>query len=167
MNPTCNSCIGSEGLRFVMNCTNVYVNASNLKLSGNDGYFGRNAQFCFMLFTNIFGHFRWCIVDAGQASRGAGALVIINQDAPVIDKDSCSHRLLHLQDHPELMHISNVTFQGNVATISGAGFQIEDLMRPGHWCTNQLVVMENCKFIGNTVIDSSRGGEGVATHLSC
>jgi len=159
-------CIGSGGLSFFMNCTNVYVNASNLKLSGNDGYFGGNAQFCFMLFTNISVTLEDSILDAGQASRGAGALVIINHDTAVNDKDSCGHRLLHFQNHHQLMHISNVTFQGNVAAISGAGFQIEDIMEPGYWCADQLVVIENCHFIGNTIIDSGRGGGGVAARFS-
>jgi len=159
-------CIGSGGLSFFMNCTNVYVNASNLKLLGNDGYFGGNAQFCFMLFTNISVTLEDSILDAGQASRGAGALVIINQDTAVNDKDSCSHRLLHLQNHHQLMHLSNVSFRGNVARMSGADFQIEDPMKLGHWCANQLVVMENCNFSENTVIDSGRGGGGVAARFS-
>ena len=81
------------------------------------------------------------------------AIVIINQDIAVNCKDSCSHRLLHPQNHHQLMYFSNVTFQGNVARMSGAGFQIEDLMRPGHWCANQLFVMENCNFIEKTIID--------------
>jgi len=42
--------LGSGGLNFAMNCTNVHVNATNLTLYGNEGYFGGNAHFYFMLF---------------------------------------------------------------------------------------------------------------------
>jgi len=45
---------------------NVYINASNLKLLSNDGYFGKNAQFCFMLFTSISVTLEDSILDAGQ-----------------------------------------------------------------------------------------------------
>jgi len=77
-----------------MNCSNVYINASSLKLSGNEGHFGGNAHFFCKLFTNIS-----VTLNAGKVSRGADALVTIDQDIPVIDKDSCSHRSLHFWNH--------------------------------------------------------------------
>ena len=59
-----------------------------------------------------------------------------------------------------------LTSLDNAATTSGAGFQIEDHMEPGHWCANQLVVMENCHFIGNTIVDIGMCGGGVAARFS-
>ena len=41
--------LGSGGLNFAMNCTNVHVNATSLRLYGNEGYFGGNAHFCYSL----------------------------------------------------------------------------------------------------------------------
>ena len=117
-------------------------------------------------FTNISVTLEDSILDTGQASRGAGALVTIDQDIPVYDKDSCSHRSLHFWNHHQLMYFSNVTFQDNAAAISGAGFQTEDRMELGHWCANQLVVMENCHFIGNTIVYIGTGGGGVAARFS-
>ena len=74
--------------------------------------------------------------------------------------------VLHFQDHHQLMYFSNVIFQENAAEYSGAGFQIEDSMEPGHWCVNQLVVMENCHFIGNNIIEyGGWSGGGVAAHF--
>ena len=157
--------LSSGGLNFAINCTNVHVNATNLRLYGNKGYFGGNAHFYFMLFTSISIAIENSYLGAGQASRGAGALVFIGEDTAVNDKDSCSHHSLHFQNHHQLMYFSNVTFQENAAQNSGAGFQIEDRMEPGHWCANQLVVIENCHFIGNTINDSWVGG-GAAARFS-
>jgi len=157
--------LSSGGLNFAMNCTNVHVNATNLRLYGNEGYFGGNAHFYFLLFTSISVTIENSYLGAGQASRGAGALVFIGEDTAVNDKDSCSHHSLHFQNHHQLMYFSNVTFQENAAQNSGAGFQIEDRMEPGHWCANQLVVIENCHFIRNTINDSWGGG-GAAARFS-
>jgi len=99
---------GSGGLNFLMNCANVYINASNLKLSGNKGYFGGNVQFFFKLFTNVSVILEDSILDAGQASRGAGAFVAIDQDTAVNDEDSCSHHSLHFWNHHQLR---SCTFQ--------------------------------------------------------
>jgi len=118
----------SGGLNFFMNCTNVHVNATSLTLYGNQGIFGGNAHFYFMLFTSISVTIENSYLGAGQAPRGAGALVQIEA---VNDEDSCSHRSLHFQNHHQLMYFSNVTFQENVAQISGAGFEIQDLGEPG------------------------------------
>jgi len=130
---------GTGGLSFFMNCSNVYINASNLKLSGNKGRFGGNAYFFFKLFTNISVTLEDSTLDAGQATRGADALVFIGEDTAVNDKDSCSHRSLHFWNHHQLMYFSNVTFQDNAAVTSGAGFQIEDRMEPGHCMVYQSV----------------------------
>jgi len=147
-----------------MNCRNVHVYATNLTLYGNQGNFGGNAHFYFKLFTNISITLENSYLGAGQTFRGAGALVQIDA---VNDEDSCGHCSLHFQNHHQLMYFSNVTFQENVAQISGAGFEIEYLGEPGHWCANQLVVMDNCHFRGNTIIDSgSGGGGGAAAHFS-
>jgi len=123
---------GSGGLNVFMNCANVYINASNLKLRGNKGYFGGNVQFFFKLFTNVSVTLEDSNLDAGQASRGAGVFVAIDQDTAVNDEDSCSHRSLHFWNHHQLMYLSNVTFQGNVARTTGADFEMEDHMEPGH-----------------------------------
>jgi len=72
-----------------LNCTNVHVNATNLRLYGNEGYFGGNAQFYFMLFTNFSITLEDSILGVGQASRAAGALVAIDEDTAVNDEDSC------------------------------------------------------------------------------
>ena len=124
--------LGSGGLNFVMNCVNVYVNATDLTLYGNEGYFGGNVNvyvnatdltlygnegyfggnvnvsvratdltlygnegyfggnmyLYFLLFTNISFTLENGYLGAGKGSRGAGTLVIIDQDVAVNDKYS-------------------------------------------------------------------------------
>jgi len=118
--------LGSGGLNFVMNCTNVHIIATKLGLYNNDGYFGGNAQFYFFLFTNISITLENSYLGAGQASRGAGALVAIDETTAVNDKDSCGDYSVLNQKYHKLVHLSNVTFSENSARTSGAGFQIED-----------------------------------------
>ena len=124
--------LGSGGLNFVMNCTNVSVYATNLTLHGNEGYFGGNMYLYFLLFTNISVTLENSSLTAGSASRGAGALIIIDQDVAVNDKHSCGDHSVLNQKHHQLVYLSNVTFDGNSAGISGAGLQIEDRITPGY-----------------------------------
>ena len=153
--------LGSGGLHFVMNCTNVSVHATNLTLYGNEGYFGGNMYLYFLLFTNISVTLENSSLTAGSASRGAGALVIIDQDVAVNDKYSCGDHSVLNQKHHQLLYLSNVTFDGNSAGNSGAGLQIEDRITPGYLCAIQLVVIENSVFTSNTLTASSLGGQAV------
>ena len=153
--------LGSGGLNFAMNCTNVHVNATNLRLYGNEGYFAGNAQFYFMLFTNVSITLESSYLGAGQATRGAGALVAIDDDAAVNDKDSCGDNVALNQRYHKLVHLSNVKFSKNSAEWSGAGFQLEDRSPPGYKCTIQSVVIENSVFWKNFVQRSWFGGAAV------
>ena len=67
--------LGSGGLTFVMNCTNVSVHATNLTLYGNEGYFGGNMYLHFLLYTNISVTLECSSLTAGRGSRGQGVLV--------------------------------------------------------------------------------------------
>ena len=153
--------LGSGGLNFVMNCTNVSVHATNLTLHGNEGYFGGNLYLYFLLFTNISVTLENSSLTAGSASRGAGALIIIDQDVAVNDKHSCGDHSVLNQKHHQLLYFSNVTFDGNSAGYSGAGVQIEDRITPGYLCAIQLVVIENSVFTNNTLTASWLGGQAV------
>ena len=92
-----------------MNCTNVHIIATKLGLYNNDGYFGGNAQFYFFLFTNISITLENSYLGAGQASRGAGALVTIDEDTAVNDKDSCGHYLVLNQKYHKRCMMSLTT----------------------------------------------------------
>ena len=153
--------MGSGGLNFAMNCTNVHVNATNLRLYGNEGYFAGNAKFYFMLFTNVSITLENSYLGAGQADRGAGILVDIDDDAAVNDKDSCGDNLTLNQKYHKLLHLSNVTFSENFAERSGAGFQLQDRTPPGYKCAMQSVVIENSVFWKNFVQSSWLGGAAV------
>ena len=153
--------LGSGGLNFVMNCTNVSVHATNLTLYGNEGYFGGNLYLYFLLFTNISVTLENSSLTAGSASRGAGALIIIDQDVAVNDRHSCGDHSVLNQKHHQLLYFSNVTFDGNSAGYSGAGVQIEDRITPGYLCAIQLVVIENSVFTNNTLTASWLGGQAV------
>ena len=85
-----------------------------------------------MLFTNISITIENSYLGAGRASRGAGALIAIDEDTAVNDKDSCGHYLVLNQKYHKLVRLSNVTFSENSAEFSGAGFQIEDRIPPGY-----------------------------------
>ena len=153
--------LGSGGLNFVMNCTNVSVHATNLTLYGNEGYFGGNLYLYFLLFTNISVTLQNSSLTAGCSSRGAGALVIIDQDVAVNDKYSCGDHSVLNQKHHQLIYLSNVTFDGNSAEHSGGGLQIEDRTTPGYLCAIQLVVIENSVFTNNTLTASWLNGQAV------
>ena len=153
--------LGSGGLNFVMNCTNVSVYATNLTLYGNEGYFGGNLYLYFLLFTNISVTLQNSSLTAGCSSRGAGALVIIDQDVAVNDKYSCGDHSVLNQKHHQLIYLSNVTFDGNSAEHSGGGLQIEDRITPGYLCAIQLVVIENSVFTNNTLTASWLNGQAV------
>ena len=151
---------GSGGLTFIMGCPNVSVHATDLTLYGNEGYFGGNLFFRFLLFTNISITLENSYVSAGRApeSRGGGALVFIDEDVVVKDKYSCgSHSLLY-QKH-QLLFFSNVTFDHNSAQSSGAGLEIEHQTIPGYFCTTQLVVIDSSVFAGNILPIPWYGGE--------
>ena len=81
--------LDSGGLTFVMNCTNVSVHATNLTLYGNEGYFGGNMHFYFLLFTTISVTLESSSLTAGRGSRGGGVLAIIDQHVAVNDNCSC------------------------------------------------------------------------------
>ena len=153
--------LGSGGLNFVMNCTNVSVHATNLTLYGNEGYFGGNLYLYFLLFTNISVTLQNSSLTAGCSSRGAGALVIIDQDVAVNDKYSCGDHSVLNQKHHQLLYLSNVTVDGNSAEHSGGGLQIEDRITPGYLCAIQLVVIENSVFTNNTLTASWLNGQAV------
>ena len=153
--------LGSGGLNFVMNCTNVSVHATNLTLYGNEGYYEGNMNLYFLLFTNISVTVENSSLTAEGASRGGGALVIINQDVAVNDKYSCGDHSVLNQTHNQLLYFSNVTFDGNSAGNSGAGLRIEDRITPGYLCAIQLVVIENSVFMNNTLTASWLGGQAV------
>ena len=105
---------GSGGLTFVMGCPNVSIHATDLILYSNEGHLGGNLFFHFMRFTNISITLENSYVTAGSASRGAGALVTIDEDVAINDKYSCGgHSLLH-QKH-QLLYFSNVTLDHNPA----------------------------------------------------
>ena len=157
--------VDTAGLSFHMNCKNVHVHAKNLFLYGNEGHYGGNLHFWLFFFTNISITMENSYIGAGQATRGAGVLVTINEDLAVNDKDSCGQHTVLLQMQHKFMHFSNVTFQGNNAKHFGAGFQMEDRITPGHWCVNQLVLIQRCKFMENMVTNSWNGG-GSAIHFS-
>ena len=152
--------LGSGGLNFVMNCINVYVNATVLTLYGNEGYFGGNLYLSFRLFTNISVTLENSYLGAGKGSRGAGALVIIDQDVAVNDKHSCGDHSFLNRKH-QLVYFSNVTFGDNSAEHSGGGLQIEDRITPGYVCATQSVKIDNSLFINNSLTSSWYGGEAV------
>ena len=80
----------------------------------------------FLLFTNISVTLQNSSLTAGRSSRGAGALVIIDQDVAVNDKYSCGDHSVLNQKYHQLLYLSNVTFDDNTGRDSGAALQIED-----------------------------------------
>ena len=152
---------GCGGLTFVMNCLNVSVHATNLTLYGNEGYYGGNMYLYFLLFTNISVTLENSSLTAGSSSRGAGALVIIDQDVPVNDKYSCGDHSVLNQKHHQLLYLSNVTFDGNLAGHSGARLQIEDRITPGYLCAIQLVMIDNHSVFMNNSLTKWTGQEAV------
>ena len=148
----------TAGLSLHMNCKYVHVCAKNLFLDGNEGHYGGNLHFWLFFFTNISVTLENSYIGAGQATRGGGVLVTIDEDLAVNDKDSCGQHSVLFQKQHKLMQLSNVTFQGNIAQHFGAGFQMEDRITPGHWCVNQLVLIQRCKFVENLVTNSWNGG---------
>ena len=110
----------SGGLTFLMNCLNVSVNATDLTLYGNEGYFGGNLYFHFHLFTDISIALQNSYLGAGRApvSRGGGALIKIDQDVAVNDKYSCGDHSVVNQKRHQLLYFSSVTFDDNSAETS-------------------------------------------------
>ena len=125
--------LGSGGLNFLMNCTNVSVHTTNLTLYGNEGYFGGNMYHYFLLFTPMSVTLESSSLTAGRGSRG-GVLVIIDQDVAVNDNYSCGDHSILNQKYQQLLYLSNITFNGNSARNSGVGLQIEDQIIPGYSC---------------------------------
>ena len=117
--------LGSGGLNFVMNCTNVSVHATNLTLYDNEGYFGGNMHLYFLPFTTISVTLESSSLTAGRGSRGGGALAIIDEDMAVNDNYSCGDHSVLNQKHHQLLYFSNVTFDGNSARNSGEGLQLK------------------------------------------
>ena len=153
----------SGGLTFFMNCTNVSVNATDLTLYGNEGYFGGNLYIHFQLLTNISVTLKNSYLGAGRVSdsRGGGALIKIDQDVAVNDKYLCGEHSVLNQKHHQLVYLSNVIFDNNTAKVSGAGLEIEDRITAGYFCAIQLVVINNSVFKNNVLSSSWLGGEAV------
>ena len=158
----------SGGLTFLMNCLNVSVNATDLTLYGNEGYFGGNLYFHFHLFTDISITLQNSYLGAGRApvSRGGGALIKIDQDVAVNDKYSCGDPSVLNQKHHQLLYFSNVTFEDNSTETSGAGLEIEDRITPRYFCATQLVVIDNTVFTNNSLSDPWYGGEAVRLSIN-
>ena len=146
-----------------MNCTNVSVNATDLTLYDNEGYFGGNLYIHFQLLTNISVTLENSYLGAGRAlhSRGGGALIKIDQDVAVNDKYSCGDHSVLNQKHHQLVYLSNVMFDNNSDDHSGAGLEIEDRITAGYVCAIQLVVINNGVFRNNVLSSSWFGGKAV------
>ena len=89
-----------------MNCKNVHVHAKNLILYGNQGHYEGNLRFWLFLFTNISITLENSYIGAGQATRGAGVLVTIDEDLAINDKDSCGQHTVLPPLLPDL-HLYN------------------------------------------------------------
>ena len=78
----------------------------------------------FLLFTNITVTLESSSLTARRGSRGGGVLVT-DQDMAVNDNSSCGDHSVLNQKHHQLLHFSNVTFDGKSARNSGEGLQLK------------------------------------------
>ena len=144
-----NSTSAGLTITFLLGCSNIVFNITNITARDNVAYFGGNIE---MLYLNnnitVSFYIIQCVLEDGVVtdSNGGGLRIYSEIGSPGAGDLPCGpNNSVHKHD---LVTVINTTFVNNKATVAGA-LSIEQ----GHRkivCANRIILFENCVFTNNT-----------------
>ena len=157
----------APGLFIFLECTNVNISISNVKMVGNRAISpnvstGGNIAIIYRNYTNLVVNFvtvQDCYIVNGSAYQGAGMFVSIFEASP-----ASVYPANISQTIAQSLHVSNTHFIGNHAWSLGGLFIILHEMSYIYGITGELI-FENCTFSYNTLSTGGNWVGGTAVHI--